>query len=91
MNELGYAFKREFWGLGLATEAAAALTAWFFRNTSHDHLMAMTTPDHAASQGVLQKVGFRPLGVQDVGLFAPHALFRIDRPSGGKAAGSQTP
>jgi [ribosomal protein S5]-alanine N-acetyltransferase len=78
-NELGYAFKTEFWGRGLATEAAAALISWFFANTPHDHLMAMTTPDHAASQHVLQKAGFRALGVQDVGLAEPHALFRIER------------
>lgn len=78
-NELGYAFKKAFWGQGFATEAAIALVDWFFTNTAHDHLLAMTTVNNHTSKKVLQKIGMRPLGIKDVGLFEPHALFRIER------------
>lgn len=79
-NELGYAFKTAAWGQGLATEAAQALVKWFFNNTSNDHLIAMTEPDHVVSQRVLAKIGMRSVGIHDVGLSTPHAIFRIDRP-----------
>jgi ribosomal-protein-alanine N-acetyltransferase len=79
-RELGYCFKRAWWGMGLATEAAGAIRDWFFANTGHDHLIGFTDPENLASQRVLVKIGMAPLGLQDMGFAEPSALFRIDRP-----------
>jgi ribosomal-protein-alanine N-acetyltransferase len=79
--ELGYALKRAFWGQGLATEAAAGARDWFFANTSYDHLIGFTEPDHEVSQRVLLKIGMRPLGLHDMGFGEPSAVFRVDRPA----------
>jgi len=78
--EIGYAFKRAYWGQGLATEAAAGIAAWVFANTGYDHLIGFTEPENAASQQVLTKIGMRPLGLQDLGFDKPSAVFRVERP-----------
>lgn len=79
-QELGYTFKRAFWGAGLATEAAVALVDWFFANTRHDRLFGFTDPENLASQRVLLKAGMRRLPPCELGFDKPSALFRMDRP-----------
>lgn len=78
-QELGYSFKAEFWGSGLASEAAAAVKNWFFAHTAHDRLFGFTDPDNLASQRVLMKIGMRRLPDCDLGFDRPSALFRADR------------
>ena len=78
-QELGYSFKAEFWGMGLATEAALAVKDWFFANTAHDRLFGFTDPENLASQRVLMKIGMRRLPDCKLGFDKPSALFRIDR------------
>jgi RimJ/RimL family protein N-acetyltransferase len=80
-REIGYTFKKAYWGQGLATEAALALRDWFFAHTDHDHLMGFTEPAHVVSQRVLVRIGMRPLGLQDLGFDKPSAVFRMERPS----------
>ena len=57
--ELKYAFRRESWGLGYATEAVGALVA-FARSNWHISLLTATVdPHNQPSQRVLGKLGFR--------------------------------
>ncbi len=58
-GELGYWLRRDAWGLGIMTEAAAAVLDWHFATRDatvpSGHIM-----DNAASGNVLRKLGFRP-------------------------------
>lgn len=80
--ELGYSFKRAFWGQGYATEAVRALLAWIYRTTSLDHVIGFAVADHAASRRVLEKVGMRLTDVRDYNGI-PNAFYRHDRPAAG--------
>ncbi|MCU0436172.1 MAG: GNAT family N-acetyltransferase [Bacteroidia bacterium] len=55
--DIGFAFLPEHCGKGYATEGAAAIMT-FARNLGLSTLVAITTPDNAASIAVLQKIGF---------------------------------
>lgn len=57
--ELGYSLREEEWGKGYATEAASALTEWFFERGIAPDLIAFTHPENIASQRVLRKIGMR--------------------------------
>ncbi|EJZ21709.1 GNAT family N-acetyltransferase [Rhizobium sp. Pop5] len=57
--ELGYSLIEEAWGNGLATEAARALTDWFFGRRFAPGFIAFTHPENIASQRVLRKIGMR--------------------------------
>ena len=57
-TEIGYGFLPEFWGKGYATEAVTALTQWAAKQPGVCRIEAETDPDNAASQRVLEKVGF---------------------------------
>jgi len=54
---IGYALLPEFWGMGLATEIAAAVVDVAFRRLGLDNLVAGVRPDNLASRRVLEKVG----------------------------------
>jgi RimJ/RimL family protein N-acetyltransferase len=56
--ELVYALARAFQGRGLATEAAACVTAFAFGPAGLDALTALVFPENAASARVLAKLGF---------------------------------
>lgn len=58
-NELGYRFRRDAWGCGYATEAAAAMLSTVYRATEVDRILACAHPDNKASIRVLEKLGFR--------------------------------
>lgn len=80
--EIGYSFKREFWGQGYATEAADALLAWIYRTTSLDHVIGFAVADHMASRRVLEKIGMTLTGVRHLNGI-PNAFYRHDRPAAG--------
>ena len=61
--EIGYGIDDAFRGCGYATEAVAAVTEWAARQPGVSRIEAETAPDNAASQRVLAKAGFVPLGV----------------------------
>lgn len=54
---LGYAFRRDAWGRGYATEAAAAMLELGFDALGLRRIWATCDPDNAASRRVLEKVG----------------------------------
>ncbi len=57
--EIKYAFKRAFWGQGLATETVVAMVAYGVRCFDMAYIMATTAPENAASHRVLLKSGFQ--------------------------------
>ncbi|MBV9991214.1 MAG: GNAT family N-acetyltransferase [Alphaproteobacteria bacterium] len=61
--ELGYWFGRAHWGQGYATEAAAEVLGFAFRNLRAGEVEAGWFQDNPASGRVLEKLGFRPDGV----------------------------
>lgn len=56
--EIGYGLDESQWGNGYATEAARAAIDWAFSQTGVYFVEAETDPDNAASQRVLEKLGF---------------------------------
>jgi ribosomal-protein-alanine N-acetyltransferase len=62
--EVGYAFGKGEWGRGLATEAATAVLAWGFRERGLDRIVAVATPENAASRRVMDKLGMRFDGIR---------------------------
>ena len=57
--ELGFHLRPEFWGRGLALEAAHAVVDHAFDTLSATSLFAGHHPDNAASARLLKKLGFR--------------------------------
>jgi RimJ/RimL family protein N-acetyltransferase len=77
-TEVGWALPPEYWGRGLATEAARAAADWGFRNLDVPYLTAMIRPDNDRSIAVAGRLGMsllRPdlLGEDEV---VVHALTR---------------
>ena len=57
--EVGYRLARQFWGLGYATEAAAATLRYAFEVLGLDRIVAVVQPENVASQSVIEKIGLR--------------------------------
>jgi RimJ/RimL family protein N-acetyltransferase len=57
--ELKYALRRDHWGKGLATEAAAAMLAYGATTFGISKVIATTAPENTASHSVLLKVGMQ--------------------------------
>lgn len=77
--ELGYGLASEFWGLGYATEIAAALRDWYFATRTEDHFIAFAHRDNTASRHVLEKIGMVATYAM---MFAdmPHQFYTLKRP-----------
>lgn len=59
---LGYWIGRQFWGHGVATEAAGRLVRWGIANLDIDRIEASVSTDNPASAAVLRRIGFRQTG-----------------------------
>ena len=57
--EVGYVLAKEYWGRGLATEAARASRDYGFEVLGFDRLISVIVPDNLASQRVASKNGMR--------------------------------
>ena len=55
--EIAYMFAKEYWGKGLATEAAQALKLYGFTQVQAKRLIALIAPTNVASQRVALKIG----------------------------------
>lgn len=55
--EIGYRLRRQSWGRGIATESAARVLIYGFEDLGLGRIVAVTLPENAASQRVLQKLG----------------------------------
>jgi RimJ/RimL family protein N-acetyltransferase len=80
---LGYILRREFWGLGYATEAAAAVRDRAFETTPCDRVVALVRPVNLLSQRVARRLGMRADGLTTyAGL--EHVIFAVDRVGAGR-------
>lgn len=55
--EVAYTLAQEYWGQGLATEAARAILHYGFEQLQLSRLICVIDPDNIASQRVAQKMG----------------------------------
>jgi ribosomal-protein-alanine N-acetyltransferase len=58
-GEIGYILRRDHWGKGYATEAAALMIDLAFRDLGLNRVWAVCDPDNPASARVMEKVGMR--------------------------------
>ncbi|NEQ24341.1 MAG: GNAT family N-acetyltransferase [Microcoleus sp. SIO2G3] len=56
-TEMGYVLAKEYWGQGLATEAAFAVRDYGFEKLGCDRIVALINPKNIASQNVARKIG----------------------------------
>jgi ribosomal-protein-alanine N-acetyltransferase len=56
--EISYQLRRDFWGLGLATEAITEGLRWFFSTTEQGEVSAVTQVDNVRSCRLLERLGF---------------------------------
>jgi ribosomal-protein-alanine N-acetyltransferase len=56
-TEMGYVLAKEYWGQGLATEAAFAVRDYGFEQLGCDRIVALINPKNIASQNVARKIG----------------------------------
>jgi RimJ/RimL family protein N-acetyltransferase len=74
--EVGYCFRDEFWGRGLATELARESIRVAFEVLRLPTIVCFTLPTNLASQRVMQKAGFRyerDIVYKDL----PHVFYRL--------------
>jgi len=62
--QLGYAFLKENWGKGFASELTKAALDYYFKNTKADHIYAIAEEANIASHKVLLKNSFVPDGTK---------------------------
>lgn len=76
--DLGYRFKKEFWGKGIATETGRVSLDFGFHTLELERIIAMVLPENTGSIRVLEKLGFTfEKEVMEEGLLAHlYALFR---------------
>jgi [ribosomal protein S5]-alanine N-acetyltransferase len=77
-NEIGYRFDPEFWGKGLATEAASAAIKYGFERFNLSYLLGIVQRKNVASVKVLKKLGMK---YQRETIFHEQKMdiYRIDR------------
>jgi RimJ/RimL family protein N-acetyltransferase len=56
-TEVGWAFRRQFWGKGYASEGAAASVDWAFDNLGWTGVIHCIDAQNIASQGVAKRLG----------------------------------
>lgn len=59
-REIGWLLDRPFWGLGYATEAAAAVRDWAFATYDPPRLISLIRPANLSSQAVARRIGMEP-------------------------------
>lgn len=67
--EIGYVLSRDFWGMGLAVEAAKAVMEFGFDNFGLDGFCAKCMEGNDASMRVMQKLGMSFEGIYKNGMF----------------------
>jgi RimJ/RimL family protein N-acetyltransferase len=64
--DLGYRFKKEFWGNGYATEAAFACIKYGFEKLHLKIITGRAIPENTGSWNVLEKCGMTYTGIQQI-------------------------
>ena len=60
--EIGWRFKKEFWGRGFATEAANACLKYGFETLSFDKIVSFTSVLNINSEKVMKRIGMTLIG-----------------------------
>ncbi len=81
-TELGWALRRDAWGLGYATEAGRACVEWGFAKLDVPYLTAMINPGNVRSVRVAERLGLTPMR-DDVLLGDPVVVYGLERPAPG--------
>jgi RimJ/RimL family protein N-acetyltransferase len=80
--EVAYTIAQEFWGQGLATEAAEGILRYGFDNLHIPRLICLIDPENAASRRVAEKIGMtlerEVEGIDGDGI--PAQIFSINNP-----------
>ena len=78
LYEIGYHLRRDFWGQGLATEAAIACRDWAFTHLKAARLISLIRPENLPSRRVAERVGmtlWREVNWRGL----PHDVYSIER------------
>ena len=57
LYEIGYHLRRDFWGQGLATEAAVACRDWAFSHLKTERMISLIRPENPPSRRVAERNG----------------------------------
>jgi len=77
--EIGYHLRRDYWGQGLATEAAIACREWGFRHLKTDRLISIIRPENLPSRRVAERNGMTIWREVEWRGFR-HYLYSVERP-----------
>lgn len=80
--EIGFHLRKDYWGMGYASEAAKAVIDYSFVTLKADKLYAGHHPQNEASKKLLTKLGFRYIGdnyYKPTGLYHPSYELLNDR------------
>ena len=78
LPEIGYAFWKEYWRQGLATEAATAIRDYAFNELGHPVVISLIPPRNSISFRVAKKIGMLPWK-NSVRSNMEHIIFRVDK------------
>lgn len=77
--ELIYAFMKQHWHLGLATEASKAMVAFGLNMLQLGEIYASTDPENNASENILKKIGFSYVFMKEDEFGYPTRYYKIIR------------
>jgi len=83
--EIGWRFRKEVWGQGLATEAATACLAYGFNTLMLERIVSFTAVSNHKSEKVMQRIGLlRTGGFNHPQISAghplrPHVLYQLTK------------
>ena len=74
--EVAYTIAREYWGQGLATEAAQAILHYGFETLKRSRLICLIEPENEASKRVAEKIGmsFEKEAHDELGTFFVYSI-----------------
>jgi RimJ/RimL family protein N-acetyltransferase len=77
--EVAYTIARDYWGQGLATEAAQAILQYGFEKLNLTRLVSLIEPENIASQHVAEKIGMVFEKRVDEDKYGPFFIYSINR------------
>lgn len=76
-REVGWGLHPDYWGQGLAAEAARALTGFAFDTLGWDEVIHCIEPDNLSSSAVARRLGARPLREADAPAPFSHIRWQV--------------
>jgi RimJ/RimL family protein N-acetyltransferase len=77
--ELGWAFAREYWGSGYATEAALAVREWAYAERGVERLVSLIAPANVRSQRLAERLDAKPGETVELFDNGPHVVWEHPR------------